>query len=77
MTFGGRAGKGFLSAFQIAALIVSAFAMGAMANTPVGEAGTQAKAPEATTKVVKKSTHKKMKVSHHAKKHAKLAPSPT
>jgi hypothetical protein len=48
-----------------------------MANTPVGDAGTQAKAPEATTKVVKKSTHKKMKVSHHAKKHAKLAPSPT
>ena len=61
----------------LAALIVSACAMGAMANTPVGDAGTQAKAPEATTSLVKKSTHKKMKVSHHAKKHAKLAPSPT
>ncbi len=61
----------------LAAVIVSAFAMGAMANTPVNTAGTEVKTPEATTKIVKKVTHKKMKVSHHPKKHTKLSPSPT
>lgn len=61
----------------LAAVIVGAFAMGAMANTPVNGADTSANAPQAVTKVVKKSIHKKMKVSHRAKKQAKLTSSPT